>query len=287
MRFVSIVVILSAVLLAQPAGAETGAAAADSRQTFVDAICAAIEARAVEYSLPDAFLTRLIWQESMFDPQAVSPVGAQGIAQFMPGTARFRGLADPFDSETALAASASYLANLRDTFGNLGLAAAAYNAGEQRVRDWLAGDGGLPAETQDYVLAVTGRSHDDWKDAGASYPIPSIGAGGSFTEQCRALALRQVPLQQIATPQGPRKPWGVVLAGGFSEARALATFRSVRARYAQLLKDELPMLSRKRNLSMGRIRVVRVAVGRDSRAEAQSLCQQITAAGGACLVERY
>jgi soluble lytic murein transglycosylase-like protein len=65
----------------------------------------------------------------------------------MPATARWRGLADPFDPLEAIAQSAKLLRDLRREFGNLGLAAAAYNAGPGRVRDWLAGRRGLPRET--------------------------------------------------------------------------------------------------------------------------------------------
>jgi soluble lytic murein transglycosylase-like protein len=61
---------------------------------------------------------------------AVSRAGAQGVAQFMPATARWRCLADPFDSLEAIAQSAKLLRDLRREFGNLGLAAAAYNAGK-------------------------------------------------------------------------------------------------------------------------------------------------------------
>jgi hypothetical protein len=77
--------------------------------------------------------------------------GAEGIAQFMPRTADWRGLIDPFDSIAALKASASYLRDLRNRFGNIGLAAAAYNAGPQRVQDWLVGRGSLPKETVSYI----------------------------------------------------------------------------------------------------------------------------------------
>ena len=80
-----------------------------------------------------------------------SAKGAQGIAQFMPTTADWRGLSNPFDVSAALKASASYLRDLRTRFGNLGLAAAAYNAGPQRVQDWLSARGGLPKETRHYV----------------------------------------------------------------------------------------------------------------------------------------
>ena len=132
----------------------------EERQTYAASVCTTIAARADENGLPPAFMARLIWKESLFDPGAVSPRGAQGIAQFMPGTAAMRGLADPFDTQTALAASAAYLAELRKGLGNLGLAAAAYNAGEDRVRRWIAGTGGLPYETQDYVMSITGRGAD-------------------------------------------------------------------------------------------------------------------------------
>src|SRR5205814_6611619 len=65
---------------------------------------------------------------------AVSPKGAEGIAQFMPGTAAERGLANPFDPEQAIPHAARFLAELKRRFGNLGMAAAAYNAGPARVR---------------------------------------------------------------------------------------------------------------------------------------------------------
>src|SRR5215210_4108191 len=104
--------------------------AANAREKFVADICSATETQANRAGLDANFLVRLLWKESMFDPNAVSPKGAQGIAQFMPGTAELRGLADPFNATAAVAASASYLAELKKTFGNVGLAAAAYNAGE-------------------------------------------------------------------------------------------------------------------------------------------------------------
>src|SRR5439155_112726 len=97
-------------------------------------ICDVLAAAAVENDLPVDFFARLIWQESRFDPTAVSRAGAQGVAQFMPATASARGLADPFDPIEAIAHSAKLLRDLRREFGNLGLAAAAYNAGPGRVR---------------------------------------------------------------------------------------------------------------------------------------------------------
>ena len=79
----------------------------------------------------------MIWQESRFDGRAVSPKGAAGIVQFMPATASWHGLADPFDPIELLRHSAAYLRELLNRFDNLGLAAAAYNAGPARVSAWL------------------------------------------------------------------------------------------------------------------------------------------------------
>jgi soluble lytic murein transglycosylase-like protein len=135
----------------------TVAEGANSAAPRPDVVCQTLQSAAQENDLPPEFLTRLIWQESRFDARAVSRKGAQGIAQFMPGTAAWVKLGDPFDSAAAIAKSAELLRTLRTQFGNLGLAAAAYNAGAKRVRDWLTGRRILPDETQAYVRVVWSR----------------------------------------------------------------------------------------------------------------------------------
>jgi soluble lytic murein transglycosylase-like protein len=124
--------------------------------------CDTLNSAAATHGLPLEFFTRLIRQESNFDPNSVSRAGARGIAQFMPGTARWRGLSDPFEPTEALYESARWLGELRDQFGNLGLAAAAYNAGPRRIREWIAGRGQLPRETRAYVRIITGRAAESW-----------------------------------------------------------------------------------------------------------------------------
>jgi len=81
-------------------------------------ICALIAKASEEYGVPRDFFARLIWKESRFDVRAISPVGAQGIAQFMPTTARIRGLKDPFDPRQAIPASAHFLADLKARLGS-------------------------------------------------------------------------------------------------------------------------------------------------------------------------
>jgi len=134
-------------------------------------VCDALAEAATEYDLPVAFLARLIWQESKFRQSAVSPVGAQGLAQFMPRIAAHYGLENPFDPVESLSASAKFLSELRDTFGNLGLAAAAYNGGSGRVQNWLARRSRLPEETRNYVKIITGHEPEKWTEASGNVEL--------------------------------------------------------------------------------------------------------------------
>jgi len=126
-------------------------------------ICDTLVQSAQSNALPIPFFIRLLFQESGFRPDVVSRAGAQGIAQFMPETAKSVGLDNPFDPLQAIAASARLLRDLVTKFGNLGLAAAAYNAGPRRINDWLVRKGKLPQETKHYVKTITGRPAETWK----------------------------------------------------------------------------------------------------------------------------
>jgi soluble lytic murein transglycosylase-like protein len=101
-----------------------------------------------------ALLSAQIYAESNFNPFARSPAGAQGIAQFMPGTAVAYGLRDPFDAVAAIDAQAHLMHDLLSRFGSVPLALAAYNAGPGAVADC----GCVPAypETQAYVAKILG-----------------------------------------------------------------------------------------------------------------------------------
>ena len=110
---------------------------------------------AARFDLSPSLLEALVWQESRWRENAVSPVGAQGLAQLMPGTARYLGVdsRDPFQN---LEGGARYLREQLDRFdGNLEKALAAYNAGPGRVER----AGGIPniRETRNYVAAIMGR----------------------------------------------------------------------------------------------------------------------------------
>jgi len=113
-----------------------------------------IDATARRAQLQPALLRAVIAIESAFDPQALSPKGAQGLMQLRPATARRYGVAHPFDPAQNLRGGARYLSDLLKRYGNdLHLALAAYNAGEDAVdRNGRA----IPPfpETQAYVPAV-------------------------------------------------------------------------------------------------------------------------------------
>lgn len=165
--------------------------------------CEALTQAAADSDLPPAFFARLIWQESKFKHDAMSHVGARGVAQFMPATAAEVGLDDPFDPRQALPASAKFLRRLHNQFGNLGLAAAAYNAGPGRIQNWLSRRGVLPAETRNYVRTITGNPAESWtterKTVGLQQQLPSKapceGIGGlSRNAQTAAIPVALTPI---------------------------------------------------------------------------------------------
>jgi hypothetical protein len=145
-----------------PAPASTGLNA-DAKSASIEELCNALLTSAEDNNLPVPFFANLIWQESRLQLDAVSKVGALGIAQFMPSVAVEVGLGNPFDPREAIPASARFLHSLRQQFGNLGFVAAAYNAGAHRVAEWLDHNRALPAETRTYVVRVTGRSAEAWR----------------------------------------------------------------------------------------------------------------------------
>ena len=256
-----------------------------STETVEQAMCRLIEGAARAQQIPQDLLTRLIWQESSFRPRAVSPAGAQGIAQFMPGTARERGLTDPFDPEQAIPKAAEFIAHLAEQFGNLGLAAAAYNGGPARVSSWLAGQGGLPAETRNYVITVTGRSAEEWAaDAKERKKADDQDAVASEQQTCRQIvATLRLPGRRD-TIEAPFAPWGVQLAGNFSKDRALGAFRRASRAYASLLKDARPMIIGTRLRYRGTRTFYRVRAPAETRQAAEQLCRSIRTAGGSCIV---
>jgi hypothetical protein len=245
-----------------------------------EAICVAVQSAAAANELPIEFFTRLIWQESRFDPRAVSRKGAQGVAQFMPRTALWRGLADPFDPLQALPQSAAFLRELRAQFGNLGLAAAAYNAGPGRVQAWLAGRATLPGETRAYVMAITGHPADAWRsgEPQGEAMLPGV--------PCAKVAKLFTPSKPALPPQPKPPPWGVQLAGNWSEALALASYEALQKQYPAILGDRRPLLLRNRIAGRGAAVWTRVRVGAETRDGAEKLCSSLRSAGGVCIVLR-
>jgi soluble lytic murein transglycosylase-like protein len=114
-------------------------------------------------------LSAQLYAESGFNPFAVSPAGAQGIAQMMPGTAAGLGLADPFDAHAAIDAQAHLMRDLLRQFGSVPLALAAYNAGAARVAACMC----IPPfpETQGYVAQILGLMGGAGDLAGATLAV--------------------------------------------------------------------------------------------------------------------
>ena len=248
-------------------------------------LCAAIEHFATARNLPPAFFARLIWRESLFRPQAVSPKGAEGIAQFMPGTARLRGLEDSFDVLRALDASASYLNELKLRFGNLGLAAAAYNAGENGLGRFLSG-GRLPIETRDYVFAITGYPVESWRDNPPDIAAPDLAKDRPFHAACVTLAETRRMSEPLLLQSADWAPWGVQLSAHYNPAVADRLFTMAIGKLPAPLNGERALLVRQRGGNFGYRPRYAARIGRETRAEANRLCAEIRAAGVPCTVFR-
>ena len=111
-----------------------------------------ISLAATRFDVEPALIKAVIHAESLFDPKAVSRVGAQGLMQLMPETASYLKVSNPFDARQNILGGTEFLAYLQGKFSNIDEILAAYNAGEGNVRRY----GGIPPfqETQAYVRKV-------------------------------------------------------------------------------------------------------------------------------------
>jgi hypothetical protein len=260
--------------------------------TLDQGVCRLIERAALANRLPVAFLTRLVWRESSFRAAVTSPAGALGIAQFMPQTAAERGLTDPLDPRQAIAQAARLLSELARRFGNLGLAAASYNAGPARVAKWLDGAADLPAETRAYVLAVTLLPVEDWRvGAGPDRQLApgDPGRGRSCLETAAELR-RQAPAPlEIAEPDGRSRRPGVPsfesrLTRYFDAALA---HMDARERAAELAAEEEPLPAAGGRATQAYAdEYENGSVPAPSTLAAAALCARVRAMGARCMVYR-
>ncbi|WP_333898592.1 lytic transglycosylase domain-containing protein [Agrobacterium pusense] len=256
-----------------------------SPQSYNRDLCHAIEVLAARHAVPPDYFARLIWRESLFRADAVSPKGAEGIAQFMPGTARLRGLDNSFNIIAALEASSRYLSELKLRFGNFGLAAAAYNAGEAGLRGFIA-TGRLPVETRDYVFAITGYPVESWKDNPPDKAAPALDDSRPFIDACLRLADTRTINDPVLISSADWAPWGVQLAAHYNPTVANRLFTSAIGQLSGPLNAERALIVRQRGGNFGSRPRYAARIGRETRAEANALCGEIRGAGVPCTVFR-
>jgi hypothetical protein len=225
--------------------------------------CDALRDAAESSGIPIGFFARLLWQESKFRSDVVSHVGAQGVAQFMPATAAEFGLDDPFDPFKALPASAKFLRRLHNQFGNLGLAAAAYNAGSGRIQKWLSRRGVLPQETRDYVRIITGNIAENWLEESRTLNLhvdlprgaPCEGVGGLTT----AKTVDVIPVGLTASASDAIRKAEVEAAMQRRTALKIAAAAKARTKIASSLKKTKAPLRELASSRTERARQIRVA----------------------------
>ncbi|KUF12076.1 lytic transglycosylase domain-containing protein [Pseudoponticoccus marisrubri] len=253
---------------------------------FVHDTCQAIEAFAGTHGLDPGFFARLIWQESRFDPNALSHANAQGIAQFIPSTAKLRGLIDPYNPAEALEYSAEYLGELSRRYGNHGLAAVAYNGGERRADGLVARSRGLARETINYVKIITGLPAETWRDAPPEDHDYRLQKDKPFAQACHELA-RNRRLTAYPPPEPPEpvlKKWGVQVAFGTSRDRAMAQYRDRVRSCSRLTNSEEPDMIWQKSRASPRGGYFMARIGRDTRDAAWDFCRRLKSSGCICAV---
>ncbi|MFW2587694.1 lytic transglycosylase domain-containing protein [Sagittula sp. SSi028] len=252
---------------------------------FVFDTCQALEYFARHNGLDPGFFTRLIWQESRFDPNALSHANAMGIAQFIASTARLRGLHDPYNPAEALEFSAEYLGEMSRKYGNVGLAAVGYNGGERRAEGLIAKTGGLARETVNYVRIITGLSAETWRDTPPEAHDFRLDGDVPFQQACHALA-RDRRLTAFPDPEPVLPDWGVQVAFGVTRDAALSKFRSATRACRTAIGGEDPFLVWEKSRASPRGGYYMARLGRSSRDAAWRLCSQLKRSGCVCAVYR-
>ena len=174
--------------------------------------------------------------------------------------------------------------NCSNRFGNLGLAAAAYNAGPGRVSAWLTNHRPLLAETRNYVALVTGWTADEW--ASSSPPEKAettIPQGVPCTRLANLILAPKQERQRIAA-YIPR--WGIQLAAHLSESTAWAIYRDRLKRFGSLIGDREPIVLHKEIPGMGRAKRYIITIADDDRGPLDKLCRKLIAADATCDVLR-
>ncbi|MFK7940666.1 MAG: lytic transglycosylase domain-containing protein, partial [Roseovarius sp.] len=250
---------------------------------FVYDTCNAIKVFTERHGLNTDFFARLIWQESRFDPHARSPVGAEGIAQFMPYTAKRRGLYDSYNPAEALEHSAQYLSEMAEKYGSVGLAAIGYNGGERRAEGVINDTAGLMQETIDYVRIITGVPYQNWVEDPAPAPDLRLSKTLPFGAACRDLAQNR-----RMTKLKPVKPaiqkWGIQVAFGVSKASARKKFKDQTRSCKSLIKGQKPDLVFEKSRASPKGGYYMVRLGRDRRDTAWRDCSKMKRAGCRCAV---
>ena len=250
---------------------------------FAFDLCQQIKNVSHNNGIDPGFFARLLWQESRFDPNALSHAGAQGIAQFMPQTAKLRGLPDSYNPAQAIERSANYLGELQRTYGNAGLAAVAYNGGEGRANGFTKEGKGLASETVNYVPIITGLSAERWRDDPPKVHDFRLDGDTPFLQSCLNLA-KDRRLTKLSPPGPTHKAWGVQLAFGRTKSEAKAKVARLRSSCRALVKSEKTHYLSIKSRVQGKPAYVMVRIGRNTKDAATTLCRKNSSKGCSCKV---
>ena len=261
------------------AGVKQAGLALAGPKPFVDIVCPIMQQQAEARGLPPMPFVRLIWKESRFNPNAVSPKGAQGIAQFSAGHG---GRARSLRSVRAR----NWRSCIRRACLRIFAGSSAISVLPPRPITPAPSGCGIGSRARAGCRArrrITSSSSPDAPPRNGSSPRPSFPRrsrppASRCRTSCRKLAplvVRAVYETEPLTASGAWRPWGVQVSKPFSKAKALAQFGRLKRQYTSLLGAREPFVLPERNLSRGRRSMYMVQIGSDSRDDAAKLCASL------------
>lgn len=193
-----------------------------------------ILAAANQYGIPPGIAMGLVKRESNFNQNAISPAGAIGLMQLMPGTARDLGI-DPRDVNQNIHGGMRYLSEQFKKYGNWDMALAAYNAGPGRVDRVLAGNGVLPSETRNYVPAVMASAREGGVGLTGASGVQPDPTGAAFSPPFSAPTSASRPAAAPPSAAGVAGPdfssnsnlWPALTAAGFTMMSSRSPYAGV------------------------------------------------------------
>ena len=255
---------------------------APSAQT-VSKVCDLIRTSADTYKLPEPFLARLLWTQSEFHPDAADTSGGVGVARLTSSVARDFQIDDRRNIDRSIPAAAAYVARLKARFGNEGLAAAAFNVGEDNFAAWMGGDRkSMPVPTDNFVYEVTGQNAEVFLNPSYRDQEPPPLTSAAADRSCKDMPKMGIAAQNRVDHE---RLWSAIVAGSWRRSTVIRQWTGFADSHRAATENLQPSIQ-KWSTPLGRAGVYAAKVYTQDRVAAENVCDRLHRVGGACIVMR-